>query len=166
MAARSVSDAEILSVIDSEVNRLLALGIPPGMDRSDLASAAGVALATVLRKDGSLALGRLAVRHAMMDEIRKRRLRLRYDGPLPKIDKDYMSHDESVTGVPVDALPLREREAVFLHYYCGYDYREVAARMASNADAVRFWLSSARKKLSGLLHFTPRPNAITSEAKE
>ncbi len=51
--------------------------------------------------------------------------------------------DERVLGA-VMALPLPQREAVYLHYYEGYPTREVARIVGATDDAVRQRLSRAR----------------------
>lgn len=47
----------------------------------------------------------------------------------------------------VMALPPRYRAAVYLHYYEGYDAREIAGLMHSNPSTVRTWLLRARGQL-------------------
>ncbi|HIZ18510.1 MAG TPA: sigma-70 family RNA polymerase sigma factor, partial [Candidatus Olsenella stercoravium] len=47
----------------------------------------------------------------------------------------------------VMALPLPQREAVYLHYYEGYPTREVARIVGATDDAVRQRLSRARASL-------------------
>ena len=47
----------------------------------------------------------------------------------------------------VMALPLPQREAVYLHYYEGYPTREVARIVGASDDAVRQRLSRARASL-------------------
>lgn len=54
--------------------------------------------------------------------------------------------DERVLGA-VMALPLPQREAVYLHYYEGYPTREVARIVGATDDAVRQRLSRARASL-------------------
>ncbi|MBM6778354.1 sigma-70 family RNA polymerase sigma factor [Collinsella tanakaei] len=54
--------------------------------------------------------------------------------------------DERVLGA-VMALPLPQREAVYLHYYEGYPTREVARIVGATDDAVRQRLSRARARL-------------------
>ena len=54
--------------------------------------------------------------------------------------------DERVLGA-VMALPLPQREAVYLHYYEGYPTREVALIVGATDDAVRQRLSRARASL-------------------
>ena len=54
--------------------------------------------------------------------------------------------DERVLGA-VMALPLPQREAVYLHYYEGYPTREVARIVGATDDAIRQRLSRARASL-------------------
>ncbi|WP_206390946.1 RNA polymerase sigma factor [Olsenella sp. An285] len=54
--------------------------------------------------------------------------------------------DDRVLGA-VMALPLPQREAVYLHYYEGYPTREVARIVGATDDAVRQRLSRARASL-------------------
>ena len=54
--------------------------------------------------------------------------------------------DERVLAA-VMALPLPQREAVYLHYYEGYPTREVARIVGASDDAVRQRLSRARASL-------------------
>ena len=54
--------------------------------------------------------------------------------------------DERVLAA-VMALPLPQREAVYLHYYEGYPTREVARIVGATDDAVRQRLSRARASL-------------------
>ena len=54
--------------------------------------------------------------------------------------------DERVLGAGM-ALPLPQREAVYLHYYEGYPTREVARIVGASDDAVRQRLSRARASL-------------------
>lgn len=54
--------------------------------------------------------------------------------------------DERVLGA-VMALPLPQREAVYLHYYEGYPTREVARIVGATDEAVRQRLSRARARL-------------------
>ena len=47
----------------------------------------------------------------------------------------------------VMALPLPQREAIYLHYYEGYSTREIARIVGVADDAVRQRLSRARTRL-------------------
>lgn len=58
----------------------------------------------------------------------------------------FRQRDERVLGA-VMALPLPQREAVYLHYYEGYPTREVARIVGATDDAVRQRLSRARASL-------------------
>ena len=63
------------------------------------------------------------------------------------LDEDALRRrDERVLGA-VMALPLPQREAVYLHYYEGYPTREVARIVRATDDAVRQRLSRARASL-------------------
>jgi RNA polymerase sigma factor (sigma-70 family) len=51
----------------------------------------------------------------------------------------------------VGKLPLRQREAVWLYYFCGFKQNEVATIMRIRRDTVGALLFQARKGLTGLL---------------
>lgn len=62
----------------------------------------------------------------------------------PEPDEEALARrDERVLGA-VMALPLPQREAVYLHYYEGYPTREIALIVGASDDAVRQRLSRAR----------------------
>jgi RNA polymerase sigma-70 factor (ECF subfamily) len=48
-------------------------------------------------------------------------------------------------------LPLRQREAVWLYYFCGFKQKEIATIMQIQRDTVAALLFQARKGLTGLL---------------
>jgi RNA polymerase sigma-70 factor, ECF subfamily len=51
----------------------------------------------------------------------------------------------------VGKLPPRQREAVWLYYFCGFKQNEIAAIMQIQRDTVAALLSQARKGLTGFL---------------
>ncbi|MEE0845869.1 MAG: sigma-70 family RNA polymerase sigma factor [Eggerthellaceae bacterium] len=65
----------------------------------------------------------------------------------PESDEDALRlQDERVLNA-VMALPVPQREAVYLHYYEGYGTRSVASILETTDDAVRQRLSRARARL-------------------
>lgn len=65
----------------------------------------------------------------------------------PESDEDALRlQDERVLNA-VMALPVLQREAVYLHYYEGYGTRSVASILETTDDAVRQRLSRARARL-------------------
>lgn len=61
--------------------------------------------------------------------------------------EDALRKRDSRVLAAIMALPLPQREAVYLHYYEGYPTREVARIVGSTDDAVRQRLSRARARL-------------------
>lgn len=51
----------------------------------------------------------------------------------------------------VQSLPLKYRNAIYLHYYEGYQVQEIAEMTGETPNAVSAHLSRGRKKLRGLL---------------
>ncbi len=51
----------------------------------------------------------------------------------------------------VQALPLKYRNAIYLHYYEGYQVQEIAELTGETPNAVSAHLSRGRKKLRGML---------------
>ena len=45
------------------------------------------------------------------------------------------------------ALPDKYKAAVYLHYYEGYDVREIASMLRQSPNTIKTWLSRARKAL-------------------
>jgi len=107
--------------------------------------------------------GRDAVQEAFAAAVRKRRT-WRRRGPLeawvwrivvnkardarrrrPKAVEPSPSVD--LPDLPLEALTERQREIVFLHYYAGLDYAEIAHALRISAGTVGATLSAARKTL-------------------
>ena len=155
-----LSEEELVALIHSEVNRQLARGVPPEIDRSDLTSVANEALALALYR-GTRAL-RLAIRCDILDFLRSRRDRAQYETSMPEHEK-VVAFDRTVITHLVYGLPSMQHEAVYLHYYQDYSVPEVAAIMSTTEDNVKYWLKTARKKLQSLLPFSTSSIDITAE---
>ena len=67
-----------------------------------------------------------------------RRRRPKAVEPSPSVD---------LPDLPLEALTERQREIVFLHYYAGLDYAEIAHALRISAGTVGATLSAARKTL-------------------
>jgi len=59
----------------------------------------------------------------------------------------------------VQSLPLKYRNAIYLHYYEGYQVQEIAAMTGERPNAVSAHLSRGRKKLRSLLGGSPYEQA-------
>ncbi len=59
----------------------------------------------------------------------------------------------------VQSLPLKYRNAIYLHYYEGYQVQEIAAMTGETPNAVSAHLSRGRKKLRSLLGGNPYEQA-------
>jgi RNA polymerase sigma-70 factor (ECF subfamily) len=51
----------------------------------------------------------------------------------------------------VDALPLRYRTVVSMHYWHGKSYSEIAAHMGTSVGSIKGWMSRAKKQLKEVL---------------
>ena len=49
-------------------------------------------------------------------------------------------------------VPLELREIIFLHYYEGYTYVEIASILQQNENTIYTWLNRARKQLKTMLN--------------
>jgi RNA polymerase sigma-70 factor, ECF subfamily len=59
--------------------------------------------------------------------------------------------DVHVPDVPLETLTDRQREIVFLHYYAGLDYAEIASALRISAGTVGATLNAARRTLRNAL---------------
>lgn len=66
-------------------------------------------------------------------------------------DEDALRRSDERVLAAVMALPLPQREAVYLHYYEGYGTRAIASILETTDDAVRQRLSRARGRLKETL---------------
>lgn len=140
-----------LRIVEQEVNRRMALGVQPILDRSELLSEAHEALAVALNR-GTKAV-RLAIRNALIDRVRREETRVRYGGDMPEqiVSADFQ---ESVVGELVFTLTPRQVEAVRLVYYFGITEAEAAGEMGCTQQVVHKILSAAigglKEKLQGI----------------
>lgn len=67
------------------------------------------------------------------------------------VDEDSARQRDGRVLDAVMALPLPQREVVYLHYYEGYGTRAIASVVGTTDDAVRQRLSRARKRLKEIL---------------
>ena len=132
------------SLIAQEVNRLLALGVPHGVDRSDLESEAQEALVVTVAKGARWV--RLSIRHALQDLIRHEVMRRRFSGDMPSDVSTQSPSAESVVALVYD-LSLRQVMAVRLVYYEGLTQEEAAEEMSCSQEDISHLLSRAIKKL-------------------
>jgi RNA polymerase sigma-70 factor (ECF subfamily) len=51
----------------------------------------------------------------------------------------------------VDALPLKYRTVVSMHYWQGKNYREIATHMGTSVGSIKGWMSRAKKQLKEVL---------------
>jgi RNA polymerase sigma factor (sigma-70 family) len=136
-----------IKVMNQEIRRMLALGIPRGMDRDDLLSVAQLALVK------SVAAGhpytRLDIRHALADAIRAQSLRNTYAGDMP--EDATVEFDESAIHATlremIQELPARQAEAVFYVYDQDMTQKEAASEMGCSHQAVGSLLRSAIESL-------------------
>lgn len=139
-----------LKIAGQEVNRIMALGIPRGVDRSDLEEEANYALGVAVAA-GTKAL-RLAVRNALLDVCKKQRVRLRHDGEMPA-ECVGVPMAESVVGELVFDLTPRQMTAVRLVFWEGMTQAEAAEEMNTCQSDISSLISAAcdalKKKLAG-----------------
>ena len=131
---RSTADAE--DVCQDTLVKLILHDEPfhdPGHERAWVIRVAANACRNLLRD-------RSAHREADLDSVPEP---VAAEGPG---EGELRQRDERVLGA-VMALPLPQREAVYLHYYEGYPTREVARIVGASDDAVRQRLSRARASL-------------------
>jgi DNA-directed RNA polymerase specialized sigma24 family protein len=135
---------ECLAIANQEVRRMLALGVPPSLDRDELVGEAHLAIA-VARSKGTKAI-RLAVRHALMDVIRRERMRVRYSGAMPS-EVLSVGHVDDMAGEMVYDLAPRQMTAVRLVYYEGHTYSGAAKEMNCPETDIVNLIHAAKKNL-------------------
>ena len=131
---RSTADAE--DVCQDTLVKLIRRDEPfrdPGHERAWVVRVASNACRNLLRD-------RSAHREADLDSVPEP---VAAEGPG---EGELRQRDDRVLAA-VMALPLPQREAVYLHYYEGYPTREVARIVGATDEAVRQRLSRARTRL-------------------
>jgi predicted DNA-binding protein (UPF0251 family) len=139
-------------LVAQEVNRRLALGVPRGVDRSDLESRANEALVVAV-SSGTRAI-RLAIRHALVDLVRYEGLRgnRAREAPAetvrPPITTPMPERGRRMAvGELFYILTPRQQEAVHLVFYEGLTQDETAGRMNCCQQDISSLLSCAQNKL-------------------
>jgi RNA polymerase sigma-70 factor (ECF subfamily) len=94
-------------------------------------------------------------RHLAFDTFRERSHEFLTEEPDQALARGIDPWDSHATQVAVreavGKLPLRQREAVWLFYFCGFKQNEVAAIMQIQRNTVAALLFQARCRLAGLL---------------
>jgi len=101
-----------------------------------------------------------ALRHQVLNQLRSLRLRQLNIGRLlqPEIEfspEEIVVHQEEADSLRarllqlLNALPARQREAIYLHYFENLDYQQVAAIMGVNYQSVLNLVQKAMQKLRG-----------------
>jgi RNA polymerase sigma factor (sigma-70 family) len=154
MGGRSVS--QYLPIVEQEVRRRMALGVPRGVDRSDVQGEAEEALVVAVAK-GTTAI-RLAVRNAIQDLVRHEAIRLRSAGEMPepeqvatpRSDQVDTRFDFDVVITHLADLTPRQRKAISLVYRDGLTQEKAAERMKCTREAVKYLLTAGLKRLKVL----------------
>jgi DNA-directed RNA polymerase specialized sigma24 family protein len=137
-----------LPIVEQEVRRRMALGVPRGVDRSDVQSKANEALVVAIAK-GTTAT-RLAVRHALCGLVRYEAMRQRHGGDIPEVEgappADRPASAEAGELALAD-LTARQMEAVWLVYYEGLSYAEAAGKMDLSVTDLGNVIQAAKKTL-------------------
>ena len=80
-------------------------------------------------------------------DVRRRRLR-----PEPSTPMSHNGHrGDAETRLLLSRLPTRQREAIFLRYYAGLDYRAIGEILGITAGTVGATLSVAREALRDMV---------------
>lgn len=99
-------------------------------------------------------LYKIATNLALMRLRKRRDLRMDED-ELDRIVSDLPSADDLVfyqeIHDAVDALPIRYRTVVSMHYWHGKSYSEIATHMGTSVGSVKGWMSRAKKQLKEVL---------------
>lgn len=90
-------------------------------------------------------------RHLAFDTFKERSHEFLWEEPPDQVDP-WDSYDTgAAVREAVGKLPLRQREAVWLFYFCGFKQNEVATIMQIQRVTVGALLFQARSRLAGLL---------------
>ncbi len=131
---RSTADAE--DVCQDTLMKLICRDEPfrdPGHERAWVIRVAANACRNLLRDRG-------AHPEAPLDAVPE-------PAAVPAPGEDELQQRDGRVLSAVMALPLPQREVVYLHYYEGYPTREIAQIVGATDDAVRQRLSRARARL-------------------
>jgi RNA polymerase sigma factor (sigma-70 family) len=140
---------QYLPIVDQEVRRRMALGVPRGVDRSDVQGEAEEALVVAVAK-GTTAI-RLAVRHALVGLMRYEAVRQRHRGDMPEVEDapaaDRPARAEVTDSSVLIGLKPRQMEAIQLVYYEELSYAEVAEVMNLPVSDVHSLIRAAKENL-------------------
>lgn len=139
-----------LPLVSQEVNRRLALGVPRGIDRSDLVGEAEEALVVHCAR-GTNAL-RLAVRGALQNYVNHEAMRQSHDGPMPADVAAPKPTADEVAELVFHLTP-RQMTAVRLIFYGGLTQEEAAEEMNCCQQDVSSLINVSVKRLrEALMH--------------
>jgi RNA polymerase sigma-70 factor (ECF subfamily) len=99
-------------------------------------------------------LYKIATNLALMHLRKRRNVRMDED-ELERIVSDLPSAEDTAFHKEihdaVNALPLRYRTVVSMHYWQGKSYREIATHMGTSVGSIKSWMSRAKKQLKEVL---------------
>lgn len=78
----------------------------------------------------------------------------------PEIEVEMPEIRDNPVLAAVQSLPLKYRQAIYLHYYEGYQVQEIAGMTGESVNAVSAHLSRGRKKLRDMLGGKPYEQTV------
>lgn len=148
-----------LSIVSRVVGRVIAEGVKPWVDRSDLEDVAQMALVEAADKfqDGTCPFGAFAyktVRGAVLNELKALSVRNRGRSEMPDVEVDREPEPQARPDIygALAALPPREYRVVMLHFWGNASQAQIAAELGVDQATVSRILKSAKKSLRACIN--------------